>query len=393
MRLSKLTIYVLFISLVAQVGTLLAVPSVRINKSAKVTKDVVTLADIATIKCQDQALLNRLNNTVIGRVALSGVLESFSIKRINTSLTNNGISPFSLDIYGATQCRVAAVTHRKSLFSATKGTGFSANPVQSKPIEINTMAPRFELVSKEQLESAINKKITKKESVIIPTIEDELKRRIALESGFNEAELLFEWNQYNRVLLDTPLEKRRFKFNATRTVDLGPVSFKVQDNQSKTKVAKIVSGRVYYLAKTVVAKETLRKDDIITKENVEIKALKIQNRRDLGISDMTLVLNQQVRSHMNKGQSVSFRNIKRLELVRKGDRVVVTYKSGGIQGHYEAVAQGSGAFGDMIIVANLYNTKQKNSVMVKGPGQVEKMIVTKASRKYVLSQNTKAGRL
>jgi flagella basal body P-ring formation protein FlgA len=167
-----------------------------------------------------------------------------------------------------------------------------------------------------------------------------------------------------------PLEVGRYRFDAGRTVDIGNISFRITDLKSKRKSKKSLTAKVYYLCDTVIAKYDLKKNEVITEMNVELSQVKILSKRDIGVSDIMQVLNQQVRSPMRKGETIHFNKIKRLDLIHKGDIVKVLHSVGNIKMDFSGYAQKTGARGDIITVVNVYDKRQKNIVRVKASGIV-----------------------
>lgn len=340
--------------------TVSGVTEICVKKQAHISGHAITLADVAHIQCDSIEMKNRLAKIVVGNFTSQSKQKGISIKTINAGLNGGGITPLSVDIYGATICKVETVAASGAIFKANDG---------GKTIGITPQV----MIASEQY----NKSIEDIEKTISPvtgqpvlTVEDEIKRRVVFESGFPLDKLAFEWNDFNADLLKMPLEVGRYRFDASRTIDIGNISFRVTDLKSNRKNKKSITAKVYYLCDVVVANQNLKKDDVITEMNVSVSQVKILSKRDIGISDVMQVLNQQVRTTIRKGETLRFDKIKRLEVVQRGDIVKVQHSVGNIKMDFRGYAQSTGARGDVITVVSFYDKRQKNIARVKAPGVV-----------------------
>ena len=338
-----------------------AVTEICVKKQIRISGHVITLADVAQIRCDNIEIKNRLKKIIVGHFPSQSKKKLISIKAIAAGLSSCGISPLSVDIYGATVCQAKSVIDTDPMFDAKSGMQGISNINQIGVLTNDQLMQSMQ---------AIEETISPVTGQPLITVEDEIKKRVVFESGLPLSKLVFEWNNFNTALLKMPLEVGRYRFDAGRTVDIGNISFRITDLKSKRKNKKSLTAKVYYLCDTVIAKYDLKKNEVITEMNVELSQVKILSKRDIGVSDIMQVLNQQVRTPMRKGETIHFNKIKRLDLVHKGDIVKVLHSVGNIKMDFSGYAQKTGARGDIITVVNVYDKRQKNIVRVKASGIV-----------------------
>ena len=326
---------------------------IRLHHRAALTPGPICLADVADIKIQDPDQKSRLESLVIAQYPqpVTGVsIGEFDISR---ALAQANMNPAAVCIYGASSCRL---------------TFHDTAPVVSVPT----------------LEAQPND--TFKKSAKPPeyqTLADQLTQAVVRLSGMDVNKLKVQWNCTQPKLLDQKADKQRFVITPRSTATLGEVRFEVMDqgipgeNQGLSGSigsAKSfqVYGRVEYLCQSVVARRCLKPGEVIRAGDVELRPRRVTSYRDIGVSDLDAVLDQEVARTIAAQGIVLPSMIRKLQIVKRRELVDVYSRVGSVEVKVTGNALENGAYGDTISVSF---GKQKTIIQgkVTGPGEVTVM--------------------
>ncbi|KPK77639.1 MAG: hypothetical protein AMJ79_02540 [Phycisphaerae bacterium SM23_30] len=346
-RERNIFIGLVFWAVIAAVTSAVAAESkdeIFLRKSVALDAGPIRLADVALVKSQEQQKA-RLDNLIVGRFTVNDkdiLVGNFEICR---ALAQAQINPATVDIFGASYCRVMV-----------------KNAQQVKKVEVD---PENEVA-----QSAVNRKTEQQQ-----TLADELTRTVAQLTGFDMARLKIDWRCNQKGFLQRPTEKNRFKIVPRTVITLGNICFDVVDNQQKgsrldTKksspveggsAAVAVYGYVQLLCESVTTIRRLQMGEVITAADVKFMPRRISNYRDLGITNMDAVIGQEA-ARAIPPRTVVFPNmIRKLQLVKRDQDIKVHSKAGQVQVTLRGKALAGGGFGDEIMVRC-----GKNKVMVRG---------------------------
>jgi len=131
-----------------------------------------------------------------------------------------------------------------------------------------------------------------------------------------------------------------------------------------------VPAQVRLFRTVVTAVRPLKRDAVVTEQDVAMR------ERDIGLlgqgflSSMDQALGQKVLRPMVIDQILAPNFLEQPQMVRKGDQVVITARSGSISVRMPGEALSDGTFNEQIRVRNL-NSKRVIKANITGPGQVE----------------------
>ena len=131
-----------------------------------------------------------------------------------------------------------------------------------------------------------------------------------------------------------------------------------------------VPAQVRLFRDVITAIRPLKRDAVVTEEDVALR------ERDIGLlgqgflSSIDQAVGQKILRPMVIDQIISPNFLEQPQMVRKGDQVVITARSGSIAVRMPGEALSDGTFNEQIRVRNL-NSKRVIKANITGPGQVE----------------------
>lgn len=118
-----------------------------------------------------------------------------------------------------------------------------------------------------------------------------------------------------------------------------------------------VSADVQQVREILVASRPLRRLDVIESGDVAHQTIRVRNQRHLFETDVQQVIGKRVTQSLRKGSPIRFNQLEETPLVRRGDRVTVRVKSGGLEIVTAGEAKQDGRLGETIKVVNLDSKK------------------------------------
>ncbi|MDB6144805.1 MAG: Flagellar basal-body P-ring formation protein FlgA [Pseudomonas sp.] len=131
-----------------------------------------------------------------------------------------------------------------------------------------------------------------------------------------------------------------------------------------------VPAQVHLFRQVVVVNRPIKREGIISDDDV------IMNERDISqmpqgyMTSLDQAVGQKATRQMLNGQILTPLQLEQAEVVRKGDQVVITAKSGTLQVRMPGEALSNGGMSEQIRVRNL-NSQRVIKARVTAPGQVE----------------------
>jgi len=118
-----------------------------------------------------------------------------------------------------------------------------------------------------------------------------------------------------------------------------------------------VSADVSRLLDVVVTDRKLRRLDVIQVDDVRLQRIRIRRTRNRYLFDPEEVIGKRLTQSLRKDIPIRSEQLEIAPLVRRGDRVTITFKSGGLQIVTSGQAKQDGHLGEMIRVINLDSKK------------------------------------
>jgi flagella basal body P-ring formation protein FlgA len=169
--------------------------------------------------------------------------------------------------------------------------------------------------------------------------------------------------------LIVPSGKLSWKVTPSNPEIMGSSSFSIAFTvDGKPAGSCIVRGKLEALAEVATAEVTLRKGDLITKENI---ALKQQNIGSLDKPFLAVepLVGMQVARTINIGKAIEQKHIVSPPIIKEGDQVKIFARRGDLQISTSGIAKANGRLGETIRIKNVSSNKLIYC-RVDGPGIV-----------------------
>ncbi len=324
-----------------------------LQKSAALKAGPIRLADVAEVKA-DQELKKRLDRLIVANISAGDedvLVGNFEICR---ALAQAQINPATVDIFGASHCRV-----------------------------INKNASQLQEAKTPPTENKVTDSVKGADTSGQITIADVLTRTVAELSGFEVSRLKVDWRCNRSSFLQQPAENNRYKIIPRTAATLGNVSFDVLDNHraksqldaeksslaGKRPATVTINGYVQLLCESVMALRRLQAGEMITAADVKIMSRRVGSYRNLGIKDINLVIGQEAARTIAPQTVIFPEMIRKLQLVKRDQDVKVRSKVGQVQVTLRGRAMAAGGLGDEITV-RCGNNKTTVRATITGLGEV-----------------------
>lgn len=150
---------------------------------------------------------------------------------------------------------------------------------------------------------------------------------------------------------------------------IGRVSVKVRCEGSLPWTV-YVPAQVHLFRQVVVVKRPIRRESVIVDDDVFIAERDISQMPQGYITSLSEAVGQKTTRPMINGQILTPLQLEQAEVVRKGDQVIITAKTGSLQVRMPGQALSDGGLNEQIRIKNL-NSQRVIKARVTGPGQVE----------------------
>lgn len=333
--------------LVAWVG--LAMPccagrvSIRLERERELAVGAVTLGQVASIEGVEGAQRDRLETLVVAEFEAGTVQGQVGAFEITRALARAGVAPASVDIYGASMCRVRLMG-------------------QSDAVENEAdSVPAVEELTKESAW----------------TLADELTAMVGRLRGVKTSKLKVEWQCADPTFLQGGAEGDRFEIIPESTAMLGHVRFAVLDREAsrgsgeggEPRSPVRVYGRVEQLCEIVCAVRRIEPGEVIGRDAVRLMPVRVSSRRELGCSRVEAVIGQEAARSIDANEAIEESMVRKLQLVKRGDTVTVRSQVGPVHVTARGEARGDAGLGDEVPVRRGRNRTIVYGV-VTGPGEV-----------------------
>lgn len=131
-----------------------------------------------------------------------------------------------------------------------------------------------------------------------------------------------------------------------------------------------VPAQVHLFRQVVIVKRPIKYASIIGEDDIALSERDISQMPQGYLTSIDEAVGQKVTRQMINGQIISPLQMEQAEVVRKGDQVVITAKSGTLQVRMPGEALSDGGLSEQIRVRNL-NSQRVIKARVTAPGQVE----------------------
>ncbi len=324
---------------------------VRLLPGTVCESGVVTLSQIAEITCEDEALQSRLEQLVIGKkkTSLNPDHMVITVFDINRTLMQAHIPPASLDLFGASECRID--------FTGSNRQGI--NEEEIKPTDA------LESLEKQAAES--------KEK----TLADVCTAMIARSTGFSVGQVVVDWDQRHRSFLEQTYDDARYEIRPRGHLTLGRVRFEIveKDEQSMTGdrvIPVYVYGQVQVLGEVLIARRSLSPGHVITLDDVEVVCRRLTDLQDMVLDGVKSVIGKEVARPIRSQQVVrSDTMLRKMILVNRKDKISVRSTVGGVVIEMMGVALEDGSQGELIAVSSDTDRRNVIQARVTGSGIVE----------------------
>jgi len=145
---------------------------------------------------------------------------------------------------------------------------------------------------------------------------------------------------------------------------IGPVTVRASCDSAQITIATVsVPMRVSIYARALVTTRRLQRFDVIGPEDIKRERFEVTKMIDWAVTDADSVVGRRVLRTMGAGQVLDRRALADVPLIRRGDRVTMTYAAGTVRASTQAVAVEDG-YPDQKILVKLGERQRLISAMV-----------------------------
>jgi len=335
---------------------------IRLLSQSELSGPAVRLSDVAQIRAESETEQEKL-----GGIEVAKISENIRQGRIGQSdviqgLTQAGYRPAQIDIFGSASCSFSLKGNEPAA---------ELSPVQNAADLTSNAADGSEGIEAPP-QAGINPDAGGE------TLRSHLTALVSQATGYPVESLFVEWRCRKEGILDEPWSEGRGEIRPTGAISLGSVQFSIRENGSekieeKTSRGKnaelAVNGMAYYVYRCLAAVRTMRPGEVIGKQDVKWVGRKADSVQDAGIRNLSEAEGQEVLSTIRAEQILLPRMIRKLQLVKRNDRVDVISRVGSVAVSMQGIARNSGGLGDEILIGQEHR-KQILHGRIIGPGKV-----------------------
>lgn len=198
------------------------------------------------------------------------------------------------------------------------------------------------------------------------TVRALIEQTVSKRMGVAQPSLLITFNDRDRALLSQSAVAGRYEIQPLAEPTLGAVTFKVTGYRGTQAIDKgtKVSARVQQRVIAVIAGEKIDRGDLISRRQVRLREVLIDDAEQPYLSDTALVTGQVAAGTINPGDLITAGSVKLPIAVTRRQRVSVEFNAGGIKIAFNGIAQSEGAVGDNIEVQNAKTGQRFNATVV-----------------------------
>ncbi len=139
---------------------------------------------------------------------------------------------------------------------------------------------------------------------------------------------------------------------------LGRVLFVVTlSKNNETPFEQWVSADIQQVREILVARRTLRRLDVLQKEDLDFQSIRVRSQRVLYETDPEQVVGKRLMQSLRKGMPIRTTQLEAVPVVQRGDRVTIRFRSEGLEIVTVGVAKEDGQLGATIKVLNMDSRK------------------------------------
>ena len=300
---------------------------IRMQKQVTISSTNITIGDIAWVNASDLELVKRLNSMIIAVKDNNNPYLTVTSFDIAKCLSDAGINPLGVDIYGSLECAVA---------------------FQGPAVKIET-----------------KKNVEQVKDADVYTIEDELNKQVAENTGFELERLVIDWSGHKKDLLYSEFDPVRYEIKPQRAVSLGNVRYMIIDNNPPMPEGVLpqhekyyrgkpsteyVNGLVKYISEYVVSRRDMKTGDILSEGDLKLIPQLVSSAAQVGVDSIDMLAGKELTRNISAEQTLKPSMVKRITLVNRNDPVYVRYKSSRVKISLKGQAMTDGSANDTIPV-------------------------------------------
>lgn len=333
-----------------------AADSIRLLEQAGSAGPAVTLNQIAELE-GDYA--DTLGELVVGRFAEGQDALQVQLATVRRVLGESQVNWSDLSLRGRSNCTVTRLREEKAVDEAMI--------VNDRALTTNNELAVDQANANQQVSDLLVAKLVE----LNETSVDEL--RVTFRGGADEA----AW-------LNRSVAVGRFEVESLSRSGLGRVPMRVRRFDAAGTVEEVtLTAEVTRRVIAVVARRQLRRGEVFSSENVELREVWLEADHGETLDTVDLLLGQSSSSALREGGVVLADHVAPDVLVRRGDLVTVTCVSGMLVVRFTGRASGNGVKGDIIAVRHP-ETRETFYATVSGKNQAT---ITSGTTDQTLASN------
>lgn len=347
-----LAAFLVFTAIVAQ-ATSVEADEIRIWPTAVVLGDAVTLADVADLRGFDLPAKQHLSGIIVHAAPRAGSEVLVRIDDVRGALAEADANLGSIRILGSARCKVSKPRAPRKAATARVA-------AKRKPRKRGERTPAA-YPEPRQAEPPPK------------TLESVIRRHIAARVSDPGAKLEIRFSPASDHILRLSAEEYDFKIHPANDRKLGFLSFGVDAvrNGQREQIQPIVA-EVQLVKEVVVARRPVNRGKIIEGRDLRLEGRRFTDFESIGITELAAAVGRQCGYFLRAGEMLRPECLRATPLVRRGERVTIWVRSGGVEINTTGKAQQPGALGQIIEVRR-DGAKRKQDLIeavVTGPGTV-----------------------
>lgn len=327
---------------------------IRIWPTAVVTDDVVTLADVADLRGFDFPIRHKLGALVVHSAPRPGGEVVVGISDVRGALAESQANLASINMLGSARCKVS----RPRMPRVPRVARAKHKPPPKRRTRTD---PTERVRSKPSVPAA-------------ETLASALHRYISARVAEPSAKLEVRFGSTGEQALALKAEDHDFGIRPADDRQLGLLSFEVDitPRDGRPPYTEPIVAEVQLVKEVVVARRTINRGRIIEGRDLKLEARRFMEAESVGITDLAAAVGRQCAQFVSSGQALHAEMLRSRPLVRRGERVTVWVRHGGVEINTSGTAQQPGALGELIEVQR-DGAKRKQDLIeaiVTGPGTV-----------------------
>jgi flagella basal body P-ring formation protein FlgA len=354
----------LTLTLIVVATTAVQADSVRLGSHVRITTASILLRDVATLEGK---VAEQLGDLVVANFAAGATHQTITLTALRAMLSQQEVNWARLTLGGHSRCKVQLTAPpRSTLIEALDSNDANAEPVAANPVTSLAVDTGVSLQQRV-------------ERVIEDYLGQEPGETLGKTPGAHSGELVIQFSKSDRRKLAASVLSDRITIEPIGSATLGRIPIQIRRWHAEELLATLhVRADVALRCPAVVTTRSLRRGQIISRNDVQVTETLVSDARGTPIVKLADVLGKVLAGNLRKDSSIYPDQLAKPILVKKRALLWVFSHRSGIEIKVEARAQEDGQAGQLIRVRRL-GQRQDMTVRVTARQRAETVFVAPAN--------------